>query len=97
MFGWEYVRYTLRVSWCHQDGTITSSRYQRYANVWTTIWEFAGHIDQSISGGEGRDCYEVFTQGHFRFCVRQICLQRDYPWVRIVGNGDGSGNLKRGG
>ena len=64
---WEYSSST---KWCFDGNVLTRDPFwTRDVIVHGPLWQSAGHIDKSESGGKGDSSYEDYTEGHFRYCV----------------------------
>lgn len=96
-FGGTLFSYFLKINWCGNGSTITSTPTQsRWGTTYYAYWFFNGHIDWSSSGGYGKTYYQAFTQGSFSFCPPILgCVQGRYPWIdmTVYPNGGVSGSM----
>lgn len=96
-FGGVLFSYFLKVNWCGNGSTITSTpSSRRWGQTYYAYWFFNGHIDWSSSGGYGKTFYQAFTQGSFSFCPPILgCVQGRYPYIgmTVYPNGGVSGSM----
>ena len=85
---WSYKQ---QLNWCFDGTNVTSKSRSRWGEVYAPLWQWAGHVGSSESGGVGQTYYKVRTHGEFKLCLGGDigCIQYAYPWVEQKGYGDG--------
>lgn len=86
---WTYVSST---EWCWADGLISAAPVVTTgAEIHAPLWEFAGHIHQHETGGQGEASHSDWTRGVFRLCPADPdeCVQEEEVLVVKWQRGDG--------
>ena len=86
---WTYLSST---EWCWADGLIsTVPAVTTGVEVHTPLWEFAGHIHQHETGGQGEASHSDWTLGVFQLCPANPddCVHEEEILVAKWQHGDG--------
>jgi hypothetical protein len=98
-FGMTMWSYSQRINCCGASGRISGTPARtRWATIYHAYWFFNGHIDSSMSGGNGYTYYQAFTQGSMSNCFPIIgCVQNRLPWLDMTVYPSGSVTGSMGG
>ncbi len=86
---WTYLSST---EWCWADGLISAVPVVTTGvEVHAPLWEFAGHIRQHETGGQGEASHSDWTRGVFQLCPANLneCVQEEEVLLVKWQHGDG--------
>lgn len=90
--------YFLRIGYSYNGSVLTAvGPAQRWPEVYSGAWAFAGHIGFEQSGGANTSRYRAWTQGSFELRLTWLLIQAKYPWVEATVYGSGSRSYGAGG
>ena len=91
-YGRDLWTYASSTEWCWADGLIsTVPVFTTSVEVHAPLWEFAGHVHQHESGGQGEASHFDATEGRFQLCPANHgeCVQDAEILVVKWQDGDG--------
>lgn len=92
---WEYHT---RIRWCWDKGTkkFTKKSRDRWAEVNSLVWDFAGHISNYKDTYNSGKSHEWRTQGKFVLGTTWLPIQTKLPWTRWYVHGGGGYSVSYG-